>query len=128
MRIKVGILMILLVSAFACNGAFQEVKVMDRNGQSIKVLRDPSELQILAQHWSQRQEKGKPANISWIFHVNIRQGGDWTTWLYHPDGWMQVLTKQRVPTYKISEPEAVNKLLGIHNNRLKSDTREACAS
>jgi len=128
MRIRLGILLVLLTSAFACNEEFQEVQVLDRNRQAIRVLRDPSELQILAQHWSQREEKEKPTDIIWTFHVNIRHGEHWTTWLYHPDGWMQVLTKQRVPTYKISEPETVNKLLGIHNNRLKSDAREARAS
>jgi hypothetical protein len=125
MRIRLGILSVMLMSALACNGQFQEVQVLDWNGEAIRVLRDPSELQILAQHWSQREEKEKPTDIIWTFHVNIRQGKHWTTWLYHPDGWMQVLTKQRVPTYKMSEPETVNRLLGIHNNRGRSEERDA---
>jgi hypothetical protein len=115
MKIKLCLLLLLLTGTFACNEEFQEVQVIGPNGQTIRVLRDPSELRILSENWRQRQEKEKPSDIPWIYHVNVRQGKHWTTWLYHPDGWMQVLTKKRVPTYNILSPAMVNNLLGTHD-------------
>jgi hypothetical protein len=115
MKIKHGLLLFLLTSTLACDEQFQEVRVSGPDGQTMRTLLDPSELQILSENWRQRQKKEKPADIKWTYHVNVRHGDHWTTWLYHSDGWMQVLTKQRVPTYILPSPSKVNSLMGIHD-------------
>jgi hypothetical protein len=35
------------------------------------------------------------------------------TWLYHPDGYVRLLTMKKTPTYRLEDPRELNRLAGI---------------
>ncbi len=35
------------------------------------------------------------------------------TWLYHPDGYVRLLTMKKTPTYRLGNPRELNRLAGI---------------
>jgi hypothetical protein len=100
-------------------GEISEVRVLDYEFRDIKVLSSPIELSEFKELWLKKSVH-KPSMVEWLYKLDISSkgsGGD--RWLYHPDGWVQVLTKGPASLYKIPSPESFNKIIGIHNKPLE---------
>ena len=43
----------------------------------------------------------------------VTDPGGSNTWYYHPDGYIRLLTMKKTPTYRLRNPQELNKLAGI---------------
>ena len=116
----------LLIPIISHAGEISNVRVLDSEFREVKVISTESELSQFEDLWSKKTKQGS-IKVKWLYKLDISGKSKGNRWLYHPEGWVQVLTKQHTTTYKISSPEQFNKLLGIHNTSLNR-TRAADAA
>jgi hypothetical protein len=89
------------------------VSVRDANFRVVKVLA-PAELAAFQEHWQNKQEVKttffKLGPQHYKLYIERRDADD--QWLYMADGYVQVLSKQAMPAYKLQNPEVFNRLIG----------------
>jgi hypothetical protein len=91
------------------------VSVFDPDRRLVKTLESASELAAFGELWRGRTaQEGQLTGASLYAIVVIQRGSRRSyRWFYDPTGFTQVLSVLRVPVYRLSAPEAFNRLLGI---------------
>jgi len=118
----------LIFPLLAHAGEITKVSVLDSELRQVKVISTESELSQFEELWS-KKTKQDPVKVKWLYKLDIDTKTNGNRWLYHPTGWVQVLSAKKVTAYKLSSPEEFNKLLGIHNTlRLMSVTQSTAAT
>ena len=115
----VALLAPLLVQA----GEITKVSVWDSEFRQVKVISTESELSKFEELWS-KKTKQDPIKVKWLYKFDIDSKTKGNRWLYHPTGWVQVLSAKKVTVYKLSSPAEFNKLLGIHNTSFNPDAQK----
>ena len=105
---------ILLWAANAFAGDVSKVTVRNSDFQVIKTLNDKEPLEEFSKIWGSKQVYNGSEIPQWLYKLDIEQKGHGNRWLYDPKGYVQVLSKARVPVY-VLPPEPFNKLIGAHN-------------
>jgi hypothetical protein len=89
-----------------------------RGGANQKLIKElkPSELAEFQRHWKDREQLGDAATTTKKkdFDLSITWGKDmYGHWYYASSGELRLLTiKAGIPSYRIREPKAFNKLIG----------------
>jgi hypothetical protein len=95
-----------------------KVSVLDAGFELVKVL-TPVELAAFRRHWENKKEvKGSfsRSSISKLggehFKLDIERQHSDARWLYQTTGYVQLVSKQVKPKYKLQDPKAFNRLIG----------------
>lgn len=107
----------LVLPMIASAGDISRVSILDNEFREVKVISSRNGLSEFEEHWSKKSAH-KPAAVEWHYKLDISNKSGRDRWLYHPDGWVQVLSVTSTPLYKISSPEQFNQLIGVHNKPL----------
>ena len=96
-----------------------EVRVLDPDFQPFKTITDAADLAAFNELWSAKTVR-KTERLGGVFYtlIVIRRSGRSDRWFYDPAGFLQVLSKARVPVYGVADRDAFNKLLAIDPQRL----------
>jgi hypothetical protein len=78
-----------------------------------KILSSKEDLSRFERLWIAKTEGTPPANLKWLYKIDVTTELKANRWLYDRAGWLRVLSMKRTPTYKISSPEEFNRLLEI---------------
>ena len=110
----VAALPIALLVGCATLGPITGVSVRDANFQVVKVL-SPAELVDFTRLWENKQEVQASLNSveGQHFKVDITRQQSSARWLYQTTGYAQYLDPLAQPVYKLQEPEAFNRLIGV---------------
>jgi len=111
----------LLVSLCSSAKEPTAVTVFSAADQFTRTLTAKVDLSQFHQLWSKKIKQELPPNIDWTYSIRISTENKSALWLYHPSGWVKVLSKTVVPVYKLGTPEDFNHLLGIHNLSLNQN-------
>ena len=86
------------------------VTVQSKNFEVIKEIRNQNSLLEFRDHWNKKEKVADDTIHHPEYKIDIVPGD---RWLYDPTGYTRVLSKAKVPIYKISKPEEFNRLLCI---------------
>jgi hypothetical protein len=91
------------------------VTVWDENYKVVHVLNGHKEVSAMQSIWLKRK-KIKSAKIvpRWKYKIDLP---DSTRWLYDPRGYLQILSPQEQPLYKIPSVDEFNRLIGAQKDR-----------
>jgi hypothetical protein len=112
---KLILLLVITVLVGGCASAtrFTNVSVRDTEFREVKVL-TAGELAEFRQQWKNKQEV--KASLSEVggqhFKLDIARQGTGDRWLYQTTGYVQLLSMQATPVYKLQDPQAFNRLIG----------------
>ncbi len=90
------------------------VSVLDPDRRLVKTLESAGDLAAFGKLWKGRTaQEGRLTGASLYAIVVVQRGGRGERWFYDPIGFTQILSVLRSPVYRLSAPDAFNKLLGI---------------
>jgi hypothetical protein len=89
------------------------VSIRDDKFEVVKELA-PADLSEFQRQWSEKAiAKVSLSDVGGMhFKLDVGRGGSGERWLYQTTGYVQVLSKQESPVYKLPDPEAFNRLIG----------------
>lgn len=114
---KITALLLLTVPLFlaGCRNSDDQiiqVKVWDENFQIIQTIDDSAALSSLKSIWEDRTSFTMPDRPNFTHKVDIATAEGSTRWLYHPDGYVTVLsTNAGTPIYRIAQPDRLREIL-----------------
>ncbi len=82
-------------------GELSCVTVRNQNFEIIKVINDEASLKLFTGIWKTREKLKTSVAPQWLFKIDIEGKGYGDRWLYDPRGYVHVLSKLKVPIYKI---------------------------
>jgi hypothetical protein len=114
MRFGLGLMAVVLIGG-CTSSAPTRVSVRDAHFDLVKEL-PPSELSEFQRQWENKQVVETPPSDLGGEHYKVDVGhrGGGGRWLYYTTGHVQSLSHHVTPVYKLSDPEAFNKLIGAH--------------
>ena len=97
----------------ACRGAPVITRVTVRNAEfeQLRTLASSRELEHFSLLFAQKKKTSPPQHVAWAYKVDLEVEGRAERWLYHPDGWLQVLSKAETPVYMLDSPAEFRKLV-----------------
>jgi hypothetical protein len=118
MKMKLLAMLMLLFAGPSSANEISHITVRNHNFEIVKVIDDKVSLQLFEQTWETKVKLKPSTPPAWLFKIDIsREEGRGGRWLYDPtSGYVTLLSKLKVPIYKIPALNSFNKLLGIHNN------------
>ncbi len=114
---KITALLFLIVPLFlaGCRNSdaqIIQVKVWDADFQVIQTIDDSITLASLKSIWEDRTSFTMPERPNFTHKVDIATADGSTRWLYHPDGYVTVLsTSAGTPIYRIAQPDRLREIL-----------------
>ena len=120
--ISIPILFLCLTSVLSIAGEISKVTIRNEHFDVITVLEDAKAIQSFEVLWKRKTKFPSPVETKLSHKIDIESKGRSERWLYSPEGFVRVLSKSKVPTYRISSVDEFNKLIGLHNKPLKRDT------
>ncbi len=111
------ILVVVLLPVSARADEIISITIRDKNFEIINEIRDEKMLLRFQDHWSKKTKIAAETPTALIYKIDINPGN---RWLYDPAGYVQVLSKAKVPVFKLHSPEEFNRLLGIPGKKIKS--------
>jgi hypothetical protein len=121
MRKIILILLAILLATQSIAGEISRVTVRNQNFDIVKVINDKAVLQQFEMIWNTRAKLKSSVNPQWLYKIDIEDKGRGDRWLYDPSGYVQVLSKAKVPLYKIPAPNSFNQMIGAHNQAARPD-------
>jgi hypothetical protein len=88
-----------------------EIKVRDKNFNVIQTIYQPEVINEIKTIWMAKKKVEPQKRPDFIYMIDILSEGRSTRWLYDPSGYATVLTKVKVPIYKIEEVNKFNKII-----------------
>ena len=118
MRImKITALLLLTVPLFLAgcrnnDDQITQVKVWDADFQVIRTINDSTTLGSFKSIWEDRTSFTMSERPDFTHKVDIATTEGSTRWLYHPDGYITVLsTNAGTPIYRIAQPDRLREIL-----------------
>ena len=87
------------------------IKVWSNNFTLIKTIDDSKTLSVMENLWMKREKVKPEKEPKFIYSIDIVANGQSTRWLYDPAGYVSVLSKTKVPVYKIQENQKFNDII-----------------
>ena len=122
--ISIPILFLCLAPVISIGGEISRVTIRNENFNVIIVLEDAKAIQSFEVLWKRKTKFPSPVETNLFHKIDIESKGRSERWLYSPEGFVRVLSKSKVPTYRISSVDEFNRLIGLHNKPLKRDTEK----
>ena len=122
--ISIPILLLCLAPVISIGGEISRVTIRNENFNVIIVLEDAKAIQSFEVLWKRKTKFPSPVETNLFHKIDIESKGRSERWLYSPEGFVRVLSKSKVPTYRISSVDEFNRLIGLHNKPLKRDTEK----
>ena len=94
-------------------GEIERVGVLDAQFRPVSTLTSAADLAAFSGLWAARVEESSRTSIAADYKIDIRSEGRSVRWLYDSEGFVQVLSVQQRPVYRLPSPAAFNALLGI---------------
>lgn len=89
-----------------------QVKVWDADFQVIQTIDDSITLESFKNIWEDRASFTMSERPDFTHKVDIATAEGSTRWLYHPDGYITVLsTSSSTPIYRIAQPDRLREML-----------------
>jgi len=88
----------------------QKIVIRNADFEVIRQVIDADELAEIQRLLADRSEIPRPENVTWTHKFDFVPG---SRWLYSTNGFFCVLSKAKVPFFKILDADAVNAFLGI---------------
>jgi hypothetical protein len=85
--------------------------VLNADFQIVNTLTRPEDLAAFARLFRTKLVAAPAGALSWSHKLDVRNERSSARWLYDPRGFLQVLTKAKVPIYKVPEAEKFRALL-----------------
>ena len=118
MSYKLILILIVVLLPFAAQAEeITGITIRDKSFEVINDIRDEKMVLRFQDHWNKKTKIEGETLIAPMYKIDINPGN---RWLYDPAGYVQVLSKAKVPIYKLQSPEEFNTLLGIPWNKFKS--------
>jgi hypothetical protein len=114
-------LLFLATPSFA--GEISQVIVRNQNFEIVKVVDDKISLQQFEEIWKSKTKVKTPVAPKWLLKLDIEGKGHGDRWFYDPQGYVQVLSKAKVPIYRIPAFVTLNNLIGTHNQEDAPDQK-----
>lgn len=108
-------------------GEISLVKVRNQKFEIVKVINDKASLQLFERIWKTKRKVKSSVAPQWLYKIDIEGKGHGDRWLYDPGGYVQVLSKAKVPIYEIPTPDPFNQLIGTHNKGVVPDAAKGTA-
>ena len=108
------LLLIVLLFTAGCwknNDQITQVKVWDTDFQVILTIDDSTTLASLKSIWEDRTSFTMSRRPKFTHKVDVATTEGSTRWLYHPDGYVTVLSKTGTPIYRIAQPDRLREIL-----------------
>ena len=105
------LLIVFFISADIVASDITRVTVRDNQFEIVRELTGSEDLRLFTELWNTKHEVILMAMPHWTHKINIMPGG---RWLYHPNGFTMLLSKQATGIFKIDESEKFNELLSIN--------------
>jgi hypothetical protein len=118
MNCKLIFILIVVLLPFAARAdEITSITIRDKNFEVVNDIRDEKMILRFQNYWNKKTKIVAETRTVPIYKIDINPGD---RWLYDPEGYVQVLSKAKVPIYKLHSPEEFNTLLGIPGNKIKS--------
>lgn len=114
-------LLFLATASFA--GEISQVIVRNQKFEIVKVIDDKTSLQQFEEIWKTKTKMKAPVTPKWSFKLDIEGKGYGDRWFYDSQGYVQVLSKAKVPVYKIPASITFNSLIGTHSHEDAPDQK-----
>jgi hypothetical protein len=115
---KLILILIVVLLPFAAQAEeITGITIRDKNFEVINDIRDEKMILRFQDHWNKKTKIDAEALRAPIYKIDINPGN---RWLYDLAGYVQVLSKAKVPIYQLHSPEEFNALLGIPGNKINS--------
>ena len=89
-----------------------QVKVWDEDFQVIQTIDDSTALESFKSIWENRSSFTMSQRSDFTYKVDVITTEGSTRWLYHPDGYVTVLsTNAGTPIYRIAQPDRLREML-----------------
>jgi hypothetical protein len=113
MGFSLALVVAALMGGFAAPAPITKVSVRDDQFQVVKVLA-PAELAEFRRQWESKREVETSLSRVGGQHVklDIERQDSQGRWLYRTTGYVQLLSKQAKPVYKLQDPATFNRLIG----------------
>lgn len=114
---KITALLLLTVPLFLAgcrnnDDQITQVKVWDADFQVIQTIDDSATLGSFKSIWENRTSFTMPERPDFTHKVDVTTAEGSTRWLYHPDGYVTVLsTNAGTPIYRIDQPDRLKEIL-----------------
>ena len=106
----------ILFPSLVQSGEISAVTVFDTSFKKVSDIKSENKLTSFEGYWL-KKKKVDPLKIKWQYLIDVSGKTTSDRWRYHPEGWVQVLTKQQAKTYRISSVDEFNQLIGIKHNK-----------
>lgn len=116
-------LLFLATESFA--GELSQVIVRNQKFEIVKIIDDKESLQKFEKIWKTKTKMKAPVAPKWLFKLDIEGKYHGDRWFYNPQGYVQVLSKAKVPVYRIPASVTFNNLIGTHNQEDPPDQKPA---
>ncbi len=100
-------------SAIAQSVRIDGVRVLGPDFKEIATLREPDELRSLEELWAEMTLYEEDYRPKWTYKLDIDSEDIGGRWLYSSEGYITRLTMNIQKTYRVSDKEAFNRLLGL---------------
>ncbi len=102
-----------LMAAFGGAAVITKVTVRNEKFEQTRTPASPRELERFNLLFAKKKKAKPPEGLKWTNKLDIEQGRrrKSTRWLYHPDGWLVVLSKALTPVYMLESPDEFRKLV-----------------
>jgi hypothetical protein len=87
------------------------VKVLNENFELLVEFNNGLELRKIERIWNSREEIKSDLSPSFKLKIDIATKKRSTRWLYDPNGYCVVLTKAKVPIYRIKKYKELNQMI-----------------
>ncbi len=119
--ISIPILFLCLTPMISIAGEISRVTIRSEKFDVISILEDAKAIQAFEVLWKTKTKFPSPVETKLSHKIDIESKGRSERWLYSPEGFVRVLSKSKVPTYRISSVDEFNRLIGLHNKSPKRD-------
>ncbi|MCK4423361.1 MAG: hypothetical protein KAV18_04745 [Candidatus Omnitrophica bacterium] len=99
---------------FGCDNQninISEIKVWDKNFNVIKIINQPEMINEVTIVWITKEKVKLKKRPDFIYKIDIVSDGKSTRWLYDPSGYATVLSKAKMPIYKIEKTDKFNEII-----------------
>lgn len=104
---------LILAPVISVAGEISSVIVRNEKLEIINVLSNAKTISSFESLWKKKTKVSPSAKLVFAYKIDIKSQGNSDRWLYSPEGFVQVLSKAKVTTYKIFAVHEFNELIGI---------------
>lgn len=92
--------------------AITRVALLDNEFNAVKELTDAALLKEFERLWSARKE-AEPGPRTWSHKLDVKTDGRSERWQYDSAGYLDLLSEEESPSYRVPDAAALNALLGL---------------